>query len=59
MAKARISTTTSNNRDPRLLINFEPPAQAKIVNNANPDNITTFKKWSMWNPAKISMVARS
>lgn len=35
-------------RDPRLYINFEPPVQAKITNNANPDNVTTFKKWTFW-----------
>lgn len=37
-----------DNRDPRLLINFAPPAVAKIGNNAEPDNITTFKKWSFY-----------
>ena len=36
------------NRDPRLYINFAPPAVAKIGNNANPDNETTFKKWSFY-----------
>lgn len=35
-------------RDPRLPINFCPPAQAKVVNNANPDNVTTFKKWRFY-----------
>lgn len=35
-------------RDPRLHINFEPPVQAKVVNNATPDNVTTFKKWTFW-----------
>lgn len=37
------------NRDPRLHINFQPPCQARItpVNN-NPDNETTFKKWTFW-----------
>ncbi len=35
-------------RDPRLHINFEPPVQAKVENNANPDNVTTFKKWTFW-----------
>lgn len=37
-----------NNRDPRLPINFEPPVQAKVENNSNPDNVTTFKKWRFW-----------
>ena len=37
-----------HNRDPRLIINFEPPAQANIVNSSNPDNVTTFKKWRFW-----------
>ena len=36
------------NRDPRLYINFCPPAQAKIANHAAPDNVTTFKKWTFW-----------
>ena len=35
-------------RDPRLLINFCPPAQAKLEGSAEPDNITTFKKWRFW-----------
>lgn len=35
-------------RDPRLHVNFEPPCQANAVNNANPDNETTFKKWTFW-----------
>lgn len=35
-------------RDPRLLINFQPPAAGFIVNNANPDNVTTFKKWRFY-----------
>ena len=38
-----------HNRDPRLLINFQPPAQANVnVSFANPDNVTTFKKWTFW-----------
>lgn len=38
------------NRDPRLYINFCPPAQAQVlsVSNPNPDNETTFKKWTFW-----------
>ena len=37
------------NRDPRLHINFCPPAQANAhVTHANPDNVTTFKKWRFW-----------
>lgn len=37
------------NRDPRLHINFCPPAQANTyVTHANPDNVTTFKKWQFW-----------
>lgn len=37
------------NRDPRLHINFAPPAQANAyVSHANPDNVTTFKKWQFW-----------
>jgi len=36
-------------RDPRLPINFEPPVQAKVTAvNSNPDNVTTFKKWTFW-----------
>ncbi|MCM1110649.1 MAG: RagB/SusD family nutrient uptake outer membrane protein [Clostridium sp.] len=35
-------------RDPRLLINFEPPLLAKIGTFANPDNETTFKKWTFY-----------
>ena len=36
-------------RDPRLMINFEPPAQAKVTGtNSTPDNVTTFKKWTFW-----------
>lgn len=36
-------------RDPRLHINFTPPCQAKITSvNNNPDNVTTFKKWTFW-----------
>lgn len=40
------------NRDPRLLINFCPPAQARIANFAAPDNETTFKKWTFWQPGE-------
>ena len=37
------------NRDPRLAINFCPPAQANAyVSNGNPDNVETFKKWQFW-----------
>lgn len=36
------------NRDPRLYINFCPPAQANITVNAAPDNANTFKKWRFW-----------
>lgn len=39
-------------RDPRLLINFCPPAQARIANFAAPDNETTFKKWTYWQPGE-------
>lgn len=36
-------------RDPRLHINFQPPYQAKVTPvNPNPDNVTTFKKWTYW-----------
>lgn len=36
-------------RDPRLHINFMPPCQAKVTGvNNNPDNVTTFKKWTFW-----------
>lgn len=36
-------------RDPRLYINFEPPVQARVTSvNNNPDNVTTFKKWTFW-----------
>ena len=35
-------------RDPRLYINICPPAVTKIGNNANPDNVSTFKKWSFY-----------
>lgn len=36
-------------RDPRLHVNFEPPCQAKVTGvNNNPDNVTTFKKWTFW-----------
>lgn len=36
-------------RDPRLPIDFEPPVQAKVTSvNSNPDNVTTFKKWTFW-----------
>lgn len=36
-------------RDPRLHINFQPPYQAKVTSvNSNPDNVTTFKKWTFW-----------
>ena len=41
------------NRDPRLYINFAPPAVAKIGNNANPDNVTTFKKWSYYKAGEM------
>ena len=41
------------NRDPRLYINFAPPAVAKIGNNANPDNETTFKKWSYYKAGEM------
>ena len=41
------------NRDPRLFINFAPPAVAKIGNNANPDNETTFKKWSFYKAGEM------
>lgn len=38
-----------SDRDPRLHINFQPPAQAKVTgNNPNADNVTTFKKWTFW-----------
>lgn len=38
-----------HNRDPRLHVNFEPPAQANAyVTNSNPDNVTTFAKWRFW-----------
>lgn len=36
------------NRDPRLYINFCPPAQANVTVNADPDNVNTFKKWRFW-----------
>lgn len=37
-------------RDPRLPINFEPPCQANAYKtSSNPDNVTTFKKWTFWN----------
>lgn len=39
-------------RDPRLLINFCPPAQARIANFSSPDNVTTFKKWTYWQPGE-------
>ncbi|MBO5252300.1 MAG: RagB/SusD family nutrient uptake outer membrane protein [Bacteroidaceae bacterium] len=35
-------------RDPRLYINFCPPAVTKIGNYADPDNETTFKKWTFY-----------
>ncbi|MDE6048702.1 MAG: RagB/SusD family nutrient uptake outer membrane protein [Paramuribaculum sp.] len=35
-------------RDPRLIVNFCPPAQGRVVNSSNPDNITTFLKWRFW-----------
>ncbi len=36
-------------RDPRLHINFCPPAQAKITDpNPAADNVTIFKKWTFW-----------
>ena len=35
-------------RDPRLYINFCPPAVTIIGNNATPDNINTFKKWKFY-----------
>lgn len=37
-----------NNRDPRLIVNFCPPAQGKVENSSNPDNVTTFLKWRFW-----------
>ncbi|MDE6369274.1 MAG: RagB/SusD family nutrient uptake outer membrane protein, partial [Muribaculaceae bacterium] len=37
-----------NNRDPRLIVNFCPPAQGKIERFNNPDNVTTFLKWRFW-----------
>lgn len=37
-----------SNRDPRLIVNFCPPAQGKVQNFADPDNITTFLKWTFW-----------
>jgi len=43
------------NRDPRLHINFQPPAQANTlvpVNN-NPDNVTNFHKWKFWQAGEI------
>lgn len=39
-------------RDPRLLINFCPPANALITNSAAPDNETTFKKWRFYQPGE-------
>ena len=35
-------------RDPRMHINFQPPAQAKIGPQKNPDNVNTFKLWTFW-----------
>lgn len=32
-------------RDPRLYVNFQPPAAGYIANFSNPDNVITFKKW--------------
>lgn len=38
-----------DDRDPRLHINFCPPAQANAnVTFDNPDNVTTFRKWTFW-----------
>lgn len=38
-----------HNRDPRLLVNIQPPAQANAnVTFSTPDNISTFKKWRFW-----------
>ena len=40
-------------RDPRLPINFCPPAQANAwVSTTTPDNVTTFKKWRFWQPGE-------
>ncbi|MCM1483032.1 MAG: RagB/SusD family nutrient uptake outer membrane protein [Muribaculaceae bacterium] len=38
-----------HNRDPRLLINFQPPHMVKLQNFSNPDNVNTFKKWRFYN----------
>lgn len=36
-------------RDPRLHVNFCPPAQANANKTfTNPDNVTTFLKWTFW-----------
>ena len=37
-------------RDPRLHINFQPPAQAKVSKSILPnvDNVNVFKKWTFW-----------
>lgn len=35
-------------RDPRLHINFQPPVQVKLGSFPNPDNVTTFKKWTFY-----------
>lgn len=35
-------------RDPRLYINFCPPAVTYIANYSNYDNVTTFKKWRFY-----------
>lgn len=36
-------------RDPRLHVNFCPPAQANANKPfTNPDNVTTFRKWTFW-----------
>lgn len=40
-------------RDPRLYINFQPPAAGFIVNNSNPDNVKTFKKWRFYEAGEI------
>ncbi|MDE6263933.1 MAG: RagB/SusD family nutrient uptake outer membrane protein [Paramuribaculum sp.] len=41
-----------NNRDPRLIVNFCPPAMGNIVRTANPDNVTTFLKWRFYKPGE-------
>lgn len=37
-----------NNRDPRLIVNFCPPAMGNIVRTADPDNVNTFIKWRFY-----------